>query len=105
MSDTPPDRRDALLVGTVAAGMAFVNHAVAQEKVPGNGVADRASTIKITAVKTYWVGPVVYVKIETNAGISGWGDLKGVHPKPGQMLIESLYELLDGENPTRIEYL
>jgi galactonate dehydratase len=100
-----PDRRDALLAGSVAAGMAFVNHAVAQEKVPGAGVADRASTIKITAVRTHWVGPVVYVKIETNHGISGWGDLKGVHPKPGQALLESLAELLDGENPTRIEYL
>jgi galactonate dehydratase len=102
----PPDRREALLTaGAVAAGMAFVNHAVADDKVPGARVADRASTIRITAMKTYWVGPVVYLKIETNHGISGWGDLKGVHPRPAKALAESLYDLLDGENPTRIEHL
>jgi galactonate dehydratase len=56
-------------------------------------------------MKTYWVGPVVYVKIETNHGVSGWGDLKGVDPRPAQVLVRSLYELLEGENPTRIEYL
>lgn len=66
---------------------------------------DRASTIRITALKAYWVGPVVYVKIETNHGIFGWGDLKGVDPRPAKALVESLYELLDGENPTRIEHL
>src|SRR5437764_528520 len=103
MSDSP-DRRDVLTAGAVA-GMAILNHAVAQEKVPGAGVADRASTIKITGMKTYWVGPVVYVKIETNHGISGWGDLKGMHPRPGKAMVESLFDLLDGENPTRIEYL
>ncbi|MFO0803846.1 MAG: mandelate racemase/muconate lactonizing enzyme family protein [Gemmataceae bacterium] len=104
MSDST--RRDALIVGgAAAAGLTLLNHAVAQEKVPGAGVADRASTIKITGMKTYWVGPVVYVKIETNHGISGWGDLKGVHPKASQPLVHALFELLDGENPTRIEYL
>ena len=36
---------------------------------------------------------------------TGWGDLKGVHPRPAKALAESLFELLDGENPTRIEYL
>jgi galactonate dehydratase len=107
MSDSPsPHRRDAIVAaGTVAAGIAVLNHAVADDKVPGAGVVDRASSIRITAMKTSWVGPVVYVKIETNHGISGWGDLKGVHPRPGKALVESLFELLDGENPTRIEYL
>jgi galactonate dehydratase len=101
----PPDRRDALLAGTAVAGMALAAGAVAASQVPGAQVADRASTIRITALKTYWVGPVVYVKIETNHGISGWGDLKGVHPKPAKALVEALFELIDGENPTRIEYL
>jgi galactonate dehydratase len=106
LHSSSPDRRDALIAGTAAAaGLAFVNSAIASSQVPGAQVADRASTIKITAMKTYWVGPVVYLKIETNHGISGWGDLKGVHPKPGKALAESLFDLLDGENPTRIEYL
>src|SRR5215210_1346958 len=101
----PPDRRELLVAGTAAAGVALLHQAVSSAQAPGAQVADRASTIKITAMKTYWVGPVVYVKIETNHGVSGWGDLKGVHPKPGKALAEALFDLLDGENPTRVEYL
>jgi len=75
------------------------------DNIPGAQVADRSSSIRITAMRTYWVGPIVYVKIETNHGISGWGDLKGVDPRPAKVLVESLFELINGENPTRIEYL
>src|SRR5262249_5667534 len=102
---TPPDRREVLAAGAAVAGIALLNHAAAAERVPGAQVADRASGIRITGLKAYWVGPVVYVKIETNHGVSGWGDLKGVHPRPAKALVESLFELIDGENPTRIEYL
>ena len=102
MSDPSFSRRDLI---SAAAGIAFVNHAVADEKTPGTQVGDRTSSIRITAMKTYWVGPIVYVKIETNHGISGWGDLKGVDPHVSKPLAESLFELLDGENPTRIEHL
>lgn len=99
-------RRGAIRAwGGAAAGMALLNHAVAGANAPGAQVADRASSIRITALKTFWVGPIVYVKIETNHGISGWGDLKGVDPRPAKVLAESLFELLEGENPTRIEYL
>ena len=68
-------------------------------------VEDRASSIRLTGMKTYWVGPVVYLKLETNHGIVGWGDIKGVDPRVSRVLAESLFELIDGENPTRIEYL
>src|SRR5688500_4052776 len=98
-------RRDLFAGLGAAAGIAFVNQAVAQERNPAANVADRASSIRITALKTYWVGPVVYVKLETNHGISGWGDLKGVDPRPAKEVVTSLFELLDGENPTRIEHL
>ncbi len=99
-------RRELLAgLGTAAAGMAFMQNAVAEENNPAAAVADRASSIRITGLKTYWVGPVVYVKIETNLGVSGWGDLKGVDPRPARVLVKSLFDLLDGENPTRIEFL
>jgi galactonate dehydratase len=99
-------RRDALAtIGAAAAGFALLHDAVANENNPAAQVADRSSSIRITALRTYWVGPVVYVKIETNHGVSGWGDLKGVDPRPAKVLVESLFELLDGENPTRIEHL
>jgi galactonate dehydratase len=92
-------------LGGAAAGMAWVQQAVAQEQVPGNQVVDRASSLRITGLKTYWVGPIVYVKIETNQGIFGWGDLKGTDVRVGRVLVESLFELLEGENPTRIEHI
>jgi galactonate dehydratase len=92
-------------LGGAAAGIAWVQQAVAQEQVPGNQVVDRASSLRITGLKTYWVGPIVYVKIETNQGIFGWGDLKGTDVRVGKVLVESLFELLEGENPTRIEHL
>src|SRR5262245_8806937 len=99
-------RRDWLAgFGAAAAGAAFLNQAVGDDQNPAANVADRSSSIRITAMKLYWVGPVVYVKIETNHGISGWGDLKGVDPRVAKPLAESLFELLKDENPTRIEHL
>ena len=99
-------RRELLAgFGAAAAGAAVVHQAVGQDKNPAAQVVDRSSSIRITGVKTYWVGPIVYVKIETNHGISGWGDLKGVDPRPARVLVQSLFELIDGENPTRIEHI
>ena len=99
-------RRDLFrTAGAAAAGLALVNHVVQAQETPGAGVADRASSIRITALKTYWVGPIVYVKIETNHGIAGWGDLKGTDVRVGRELAHSLFDLIDGENPTRIEHL
>src|SRR3954464_8425863 len=68
-------------------------------------VADRTSTLKITGLRAFWVNPVVFVRIDTNHGIAGWGDIKGVDPRPAKALAESLFGLLDGENPTRVEHL
>lgn len=105
-SDGLFDRRSLLTgAGAAAAGMAFMNQVVGDDTNPAAKVTDRSSSIRITAIKTYWVGPVVYVKIETNLGVSGWGDLKGVDPRPARVLVKSLFELIEGENPTRIEYL
>jgi galactonate dehydratase len=88
-----------------AAGQALLSDAVAQERNPAAQVADRSSTIKISKLSAYWVGPAVYVKIETNHGITGWGEIKGVDPRVAKPLAESLFELIDGENPTRIEHI
>src|SRR5688500_289574 len=100
LSPAARSRRDLLASwGALAGGVALLNGAVAAQDNPAAQVADRASTIKITALRARQVGPVVYVKIETNHGISGWGDLKGVDPRVSKPLVESLYELIDGENP------
>lgn len=92
-------------MGAAAAGLACTREVVGQERNPAAQVIDRSSSIRISGMKTYRVGPVVYVKIETNLGVSGWGDLKGVDPRVSQVLVQSLFELIDGENPTRIEYI
>jgi galactonate dehydratase len=47
----------------------------------------------------------VFVKIGTNQGIHGWGEIKGVVPSVAAALAESMFQLLDGQNPTRIEHL
>jgi galactonate dehydratase len=100
------DRRNLFrTAGAAAAGLALVNQFAQAQETPGAGVADRASSIRITALKTYWVGPIVYVKIETNHGIAGWGDLKGTDVRVGRELAHSLFDLINGENPTRIEHL
>jgi galactonate dehydratase len=88
-----------------AAGFTLANHAVATDDAAGAQVADRSSSIRITGIKTYWVGPIVYLKLETNHGIAGWGEVKGTDPRIGKVCVESLFELVDGENPTRIEHL
>lgn len=101
-----PSRREVLATaGTLAAGNALLNEAVANVQNPAAQVADRSSTIRITRLRATWVNPCVFVKIETNHGIAGWGDIKGVDPRVAKPLVESLFELINGENPTRIEHL
>jgi galactonate dehydratase len=98
-------RRDYLASVAATAGHGLVNEAVAADKNPAEQVVDRASSIKITGLRATWVNPVVFLRIETNHGVVGWGDIKGVDPRVSKPLVESLFQLLDGENPTRIEYL
>jgi galactonate dehydratase len=108
MSDPQHDpalsRRDLLASSmAVAAGGAALAKALAAEEAPK--VEDRASAIRITSLKATPVGPKAFVKIETNQKITGWGEVTGSEPKVASVLAESLFELLDGENPTRVEHL
>jgi galactonate dehydratase len=92
-------------LGALAAGQALLADALGQERNPAASVADRSSTIKITRMRATRLGPAVFVKIETNHGVVGWGEIKAVDPKVAKPLAESLFELIDGENPTRIEHI
>lgn len=99
-------RREALTTaGAMAAGTTLLSEAVSNAQNPAAQVADRSSTIRITRLRATWVNPAVFIKIETNHGISGWGDIKGVDPRVSKPLVEALFELIDGENPTRIEHI
>lgn len=100
------NRRELLQVaGVSAAGALLLAEALPARENPGVQVQDRASTIRITGVRALRVNPVVYLRVETNHGIVGWGEIKAVDPRVAMALVESLAELIQGENPTRIEYL
>src|SRR6185503_14634484 len=59
----------------------------------------------ITGLRAYWVNPCVFIRIETNHGVIGWGEIKGVDPRVSKPLVEALFDLIKDENPTRIEHL
>jgi len=72
---------------------------------PAANVADNGSTIRISRMRTHLVGNKVFVQIETNRKVTGWGEVSALEPRTANLLAQSLFELLDGENPTRIEHL
>ena len=99
-------RREMLWGGAAAAtGIAMLNQAVSQDDNPAANVADRGANWKITALHGFRVGTKAYIKIETNLQVTGWGEVTGLEPEVAIELAKSLFELLDGENPTRIEHL
>jgi len=89
----------------LAAGSALLTEVANSQDNPAASVADRGSDLKIKSLRGFRVGTKAYVKIETNKGITGWGEVTGLEPLVAVALAQSLFELLDGENPTRIEHL
>lgn len=88
-----------------AASAELLADAVAAENNPAANVQDRTSTLRITRLRATPVGAKTFVRIDTNHGIHGWGEIQQLPPRVVVTLAESLFELLDGENPTRIEHL
>ena len=72
---------------------------------PAANVGDRTTTIKITKLTATAMQRKVFLKLETNHGVTGWGEIDQLEPYVAALLAKSLFELLDGENPTRIEHL
>ena len=98
-------RRGVLGALGAAGGMFLLDDAVGQERNPAAQVADGASSLKITGLKTHRVQHKVYVEVLTNRDITGWGEVGALVPSAAEELAKALFDLLDGENPTRIEYL
>jgi galactonate dehydratase len=90
---------------TEGKDVAILDEGIGAERNPAAQVADRTSTLRLTGMRTFWVGANVLVRLDTNHGVSGWGDVKAVDPRVSRVLAQSLFELINGENPTRIEYL
>ncbi len=43
-----------------------------------NDIEDRGSQIRISAFKAFPLGAKGYVKIETNMGVTGWGEINNM---------------------------
>ena len=70
-----------------------------------DSVVDRDSKVKITRLVPIRFQDRVFVRIDTNRSVSGWGEIKGVIPSVAEALVVSMFEMLDGQNPTRIEHI
>ncbi len=92
-------------LGTMAAAQGMLSDTVGAQANPAVNVEDRASNIRITRLTATPADPKCLVKLETNYGVTGWGEISNVIPDVAQALANRLFELLDGQNPTRIEHL
>src|SRR6186997_2354786 len=97
-------RRDLLTLGC-AAGTALLAEQVSAAQNPAGAVADRTSSIRLTSLRATICRDRVFVKLGTNHGIHGWGEIKGVVPTVAKALAEAMFDLLKDQNPTRIEHL
>src|SRR3954452_3361443 len=94
--DANLNRRDLLqAAGASAAGALLLAEALPAKDNPAVQVQDRASSIRITGVRPLRAGPTVYLRVETNHGIVGWGEVKAVDPRVAVSLVESLAELIE----------
>ena len=88
---------------TISAGILgteFLPNDVFAQKITQN------TGIKITNIKPYIFNNALYVKVETDAGISGWGE--GDHENTniiGKFIDEVLKPVLIGQDPFDSEYL
>jgi len=100
------NRRELITsLGPLAAANVALTQKLAAAEKPGLSVADRSSSIRITKLTATPVARKVYLKLETNLGVTGWGEIDQLEPYVAALLAKSLFELLDGENPTRVEFL
>src|SRR5437868_9687650 len=101
----PPTRRQLMTsASAMATGQVLLAEA-AEDRNPAADVKDRSTSISIKGLTATPVGPKVFLKLETNLGVTGWGEIDQLEPKVAAVLARSMFELLDGENPTRIEFL
>jgi len=97
-------RRGLLGLGC-AAGAALLAEQDSSAQNPAAAAQDRTSSIRLTSLRATICRDRVFVRLDTNHGVSGWGEIKGVVPTVAAALAEAMFKLLDGQNPTRIEHL
>lgn len=87
------------------AGALAANGALAADQAATNG-----GSVKITEIKTFVVGNPwknwVFVKLNTDAGLAGWGEAtSGLESKPPEAQVHELERFVIGENPLHPERL
>jgi len=98
-------RRELLKTGAVSFCLSLLGDHVSAQDDPGQQVNDRVTSIKVSGMQANLCRDRVFLKLKTNHGIDGWGEIKGIVPQVAKTLVESMFELLEGQNPTRIEHL
>ena len=105
-NSSPLPRRQLLgSLGLVTAGAGVLQEFSAASENPVVAPTDRHSTLRIRALHPHICRDRVYVKIETNTDLFGWGEIKGVVPSVAAALATEMFALLDNQNPTRIEHI
>lgn len=92
------------VLGTIGLGtLSFTNANEIKEK---EEVDVQDNNVKITDVKTYLHKRALFVKIETNVGISGWGEADHDNMKVLVKTIHDVFKpLVLGQNPFESEYI
>ncbi len=98
-------RREVIGSLGAAAGLALFERGLSAAEEAVADVTDTGASIRIQRLIPTVCGDRVYLKVETNHGVFGWGEVKGVWPKVAKALLHEMAKLLVGENPTRIEHL
>ena len=80
----------------------------AQAAIPAALAAPNTSNMKITGMKTFVVGNPwknwLFVKVETDAGLAGWGEAtSGLETKAPEAQVHELSRFVIGENPLHPE--
>jgi galactonate dehydratase len=92
--------------GVAGAGLSWMTAASAGAQVTTAAAPSKSLRMKITKVEPILTGGEVYLRIETNAGIVGYGEgTNNFIPYSSEGMLKDLIPYLIGEDPERIEYL
>lgn len=95
-------RSDFLKSATTLGGALFVG----KQAFSANEPSKLKGQIKITDIKPYVFGKATFVKIETDAGVSGWGEADHDYPKlVASVINEACKKIVIGRDPFDTEYI
>ncbi|MGF1637233.1 MAG: mandelate racemase/muconate lactonizing enzyme family protein [Cyclobacteriaceae bacterium] len=105
----PINRRSFLLnAGLASAGAALIPNSLAAQDTLNHQafISDEKSDIKITQVRTYILHRAILVKLETNIGISGWGECSPNSPEVIEAFIHhTMKNFVVGQDPFNVELI